>query len=60
MQGRRGAPLVVPDRVRHARRRSRLAAEGHGWLVGYDYAAGHSTPLPDALRERLLGEVATG
>ena len=39
---------------------SRLAAEGHGWLVGYDYAAGHSTPLPDALRERLLGEVAAG
>ena len=39
---------------------TRLAAEGHGWLVGYDYEAGHSTPLPDALRERLLGEVAAG
>ena len=31
----------------------RLLAEGHGVLVGYDYAAGRSQPLPDALRERL-------
>ena len=31
----------------------RLAAEGFGWLVGYDYAAGEPRPLPDALRETL-------
>ena len=33
----------------------RLAAEGHGWLVGYDYAAQRSSPLPDDLREALRG-----
>ena len=31
----------------------RLAAEGHGWLVGYDYAAQRSARLPEELRERL-------
>jgi acyl-CoA thioesterase FadM len=37
----------------------RLAAEGCGVLVGYDYAEGRSTPLPDPLRERLLAEAET-
>jgi acyl-CoA thioester hydrolase len=36
----------------------RLAAEGYGWLVGFDYAAQGSAPLPDALRERLEAEAA--
>jgi acyl-CoA thioester hydrolase len=31
----------------------RLAAEGHGWLVGYDYATQASARLPATLRERL-------
>jgi len=31
----------------------RLVAEGYGVLVGYDYVAGRSKPLPDALRARL-------
>ena len=31
----------------------RLAAEGYGWLVGFDYAAEKSAPLPDAFREVL-------
>ena len=31
----------------------RLIAEGHGVLVGYDYEAGQTVPLPDALKERL-------
>ncbi|MGI8804281.1 MAG: acyl-CoA thioesterase [Thermoleophilaceae bacterium] len=31
----------------------RLVAEGYGVLVGYDYEAGRSQPLPDELRERL-------
>jgi acyl-CoA thioester hydrolase len=31
----------------------RLAAEGDGWLVGFDYAAQQATPLPGALRSRL-------
>lgn len=35
----------------------RLVAEGYGVLVGYDYGAGESRPLPDSLRERLAAEV---
>ena len=31
----------------------RLVADGHGTLVGYDYDAGRSQPIPDELRERL-------
>ena len=34
----------------------RLAAEGYGVLVGYDYASERATPLPDALRTRLEAE----
>ncbi|HEU4657124.1 MAG TPA: thioesterase family protein [Capillimicrobium sp.] len=34
-------------------RDDRLLAEGYGVLVGYDYAAGRSVPLPDRLREAL-------
>jgi acyl-CoA thioester hydrolase len=33
----------------------RLAAEGHGWLVGFDYATQRATPLSDGLRARLAG-----
>jgi acyl-CoA thioester hydrolase len=35
----------------------RLLAEGYGVLVGYDYAAGESRPVPDELRERLQPEL---
>ena len=31
----------------------RLAAEGHGWLVGFDYEGQRARPLPDELRARL-------
>jgi acyl-CoA thioester hydrolase len=31
----------------------RLAAEGYGWLVGFDYEAQSSAPLPEPLREAL-------
>lgn len=31
----------------------RVAAEGSGWLVAYDYEAGRSQPLPDDLRGAL-------
>ena len=31
----------------------RLLAEGYGVVVGYDYAAGRSMPLPDSLRAAL-------
>jgi acyl-CoA thioester hydrolase len=31
----------------------RVAAEGYGWLVGFDYAAEKSSPLPDSFREVL-------
>ena len=31
----------------------RLAAEGYGWLVGFDYAAQAAQPLPDRLRATL-------
>jgi acyl-CoA thioester hydrolase len=34
----------------------RLAAEGYGVLVGFDYTNEHAAPLPDALRERLERE----
>ena len=33
----------------------RIAAQGDGVLVGYDYAEGKATPLPDPLRELLEG-----
>ena len=32
----------------------RLLAEGYGTVVGYDYAAGRSMPLPDDFRAALL------
>jgi acyl-CoA thioester hydrolase len=31
----------------------RVAADGYGWLVGFDYAAEKSSPLPDSFREVL-------
>ena len=33
----------------------RLAAEGHGWLVGFDYVTQKAAPLAPALVERLQG-----
>ena len=35
----------------------RLAAEGHGWLVGFDYTEQRSAPLPDGFRLRLEEEL---
>ena len=35
----------------------RPLAEGYGVLVGYDYAAGESRPVPEELRERLEPEL---
>jgi acyl-CoA thioester hydrolase len=37
---------------------SRLAAEGYGVLVGFDYPAQQASSLPDALREKLEREAA--
>ena len=31
----------------------RVAAEGYGWLVGFDYGAEHAAPLPDELKKVL-------
>jgi acyl-CoA thioester hydrolase len=31
----------------------RVAAEGYGWLVGFDYVAEKASPLPDSFREVL-------
>jgi acyl-CoA thioester hydrolase len=31
----------------------RVAAEGYGWLVGFDYVAEKSSPLPDSFQEAL-------
>jgi acyl-CoA thioester hydrolase len=36
----------------------RLAAEGYGVLVGFDYRAQRASPLPDTLRARLEEETA--
>ena len=38
---------------------TRLAAEGYGVLVGFDYARQQAAQLPDALRETLEAEAAT-
>ena len=37
--------------------RDEKIAEGYGWLVGYDYAAERSRPLPEELREKLEPEL---
>ncbi len=37
----------------------RLAAEGYGWLVGFDYSTQKSAPLPDQLREALMSAGGT-
>ena len=36
----------------------RLAAEGYGWLVGFDYEAQAAAPLPEPLREALEAAAA--
>ncbi|MGK2936640.1 MAG: hypothetical protein ACSLFR_02370 [Solirubrobacteraceae bacterium] len=36
----------------------RVAAEGYGWLVGFDYDAQTSVRLPQTLRGRLEQEAA--
>jgi acyl-CoA thioester hydrolase len=36
----------------------RLAAEGHGWLVGFDYAGQRAQPLGESLRARLEAAAA--
>lgn len=36
----------------------RLAAEGYGWLVCFDYTAQKSAPIPDRLREVLVEAAA--
>jgi acyl-CoA thioester hydrolase len=37
----------------------RQAAEGHGWLVGYDYTAEHAARLPEPMREILCAHQHT-
>lgn len=37
---------------------TRLAAEGYGVLVGFDYEAQQAAQLPDTLREALEAEAA--
>jgi acyl-CoA thioester hydrolase len=34
----------------------RLAAEGYGWLVGFDYSAERSAPLPERFKEVLAAD----
>jgi acyl-CoA thioester hydrolase len=36
----------------------RLAADGYGWLVAFDYATQRSRPLDAGLRARLVGAMA--
>ncbi|MGI8623636.1 MAG: acyl-CoA thioesterase [Solirubrobacteraceae bacterium] len=61
-------PLAIACSVADVRRSSfripfemrvgeRLAAEGYGVLVGYDYAAGRPAHLPEEVRTRLDREV---
>ena len=35
----------------------RMAAEGYGWLVGFNYAEQAAMPLPDGLRDALRGRL---
>jgi acyl-CoA thioester hydrolase len=35
----------------------RLTADGWGTLVGYDYGAGESRPIPDVLRDRIEQQI---
>jgi acyl-CoA thioester hydrolase len=51
--GRIGRSSLHLDFEMRAEGEDRLVAEGHGVLVGYDYEAGCSRPLPDDLRDRL-------
>lgn len=44
--------FTMPYRV-HSVRHGRVAAEGDGVAVWFDYAAGKSAPLPEELRRRL-------
>ena len=53
---RRGAALGVPDELPMTVG-ERLAAEGYGWLVGFDYVAQRASRLPDATRA-ILEEAA--
>jgi acyl-CoA thioester hydrolase len=41
----------------HAVGDDRLLAEGYGVVVGYDYAAGRSTPLPESFKTALGAHV---
>src|SRR5215216_500687 len=36
----------------------RVAAEGYGWLVGFDYTADKSSPLPESVRSLLENSAA--
>jgi acyl-CoA thioester hydrolase len=36
----------------------RLAADGYGWLVGFDYSAERSTPLPERLKDVLAADAS--
>ena len=36
----------------------RRAAEGYGWLVGYDYRQERAAPLPDGVRATLVAAAA--
>jgi acyl-CoA thioester hydrolase len=58
-------PAVGRDRFTMAyaavsRRHGKLAAEGEGEIVAYDYRAGHKTDVPDALRRRIAELEAPG
>jgi acyl-CoA thioester hydrolase len=37
----------------------RIAAEGYGWLVGFDYVAEKATPLPDSFKAALTAVAPT-
>jgi acyl-CoA thioester hydrolase len=48
---------VKLDFAMHAVADERLLAEGYGVVVGYDYAAGSSTPLPESFKAALAPHV---
>lgn len=49
-----GADRFTMEYAVLSRGHARLAADGDGRIVTFDYRAGSKAPLPDALRERIL------
>ncbi len=48
-----GADRVTMEHLVVSQRHGRVAAEGQGVVVSYDYSVGRKAPLPEELRQRI-------